>query len=125
MKMFLLFSHNLNKEQIESAKKDLGIVEFVSLGENLQKLWSFVPPQLQDLNEYSSCFKEFLKDNAKSGDFVLISGDFGLSFIMVEYAKSINLVPIYATTKREVIEKKIDDKIIKESVFSHVIFRRY
>jgi len=34
-------------------------------------------------------------------------------------------VAVYATTKRDVIEKEIDGKIVKTSVFEHVRFRRF
>jgi len=37
----------------------------------------------------------------------------------------LDLIPIYATTKREVSEKIEGDKVIKRSVFSHSGFRRY
>lgn len=123
--LFLYFSHKLTQEQIDDAKKSLGVVEFIYLPENLQKLWSNVPPELKDLNSYLAPLKDFLKQHANSGDFVLIQGDFGASYQIINFAKSLELVPIYSTTKRDAIEKLIDGKVVKVSQYKHIIFRKY
>jgi hypothetical protein len=124
MKMFLFFSHKLTSEQIEDAK-NLGINEFIELPQNLQYLWSNVPPELEKLDEYIEPFKEFLEKNAKKGDFVLIQGDFGISCKLVTFSKEKGLIPVYSTTKREAKEIEKDGKIIKTSQFKHIQFRRY
>jgi len=56
---------------------------------------------------------------------VLIQGDFGAVYHMVNFAKELGLIPIYATTKRESIELKQGNKIIKKSIFKHIKFRKY
>jgi hypothetical protein len=122
--MYLLFSHKLTPEQIEDAKKSLKIKEFIYLPKNLQKKWSNVPPELEDLSEYAKEFEEFIK-SANKGDYVLIQGDFGLVYKMVSYSKKLSLKPIYATTKRVSKEIKKDGKIIKISEFKHIRFREY
>jgi len=124
MKLFLFFSHTLTQEQINDAK-NLGIDEFISLPKDLQYLWSNVPPELEDIEEYAKPFYEFLNINARKGDYVLVQGDFGLSCRLVNYSKQKGLIPVYATTKRKVIETEKDGKIVKISEFKHVQFRRY
>ncbi len=124
-KMFLLFSHKLTEKQKEDATKVFNIDEFVYLPDNLQKLWSNVPAELENLVKYSLEFRNFLKYNAKNGDVVLIQGDFGLTCIMVEFAKKIGLTPVYSTTERIVTEKIVDGKVEKTSKFGHVRFRKY
>jgi dihydroorotase len=124
MKMFLFFSHKLTPEQIEDAKKK-GINKFVELPENLQKLWSNVPPVLENLDEYIKPFYEFLEKNAKKGDFALIQGDFGLSCKLAFFSKEKGLIPVYSTTKRKAVEINQNGKIIKTSEFIHVRFRKY
>ena len=44
---------------------------------------------------------------------------------MVTFSKNLGLIPIYATTKREVVEEKQGDKIVKKSIFKHIRFRKY
>jgi len=123
--MFLLFSHNLTSSQKEDAKKSLGVEKFVSLPENLQKHWSNIPPNLEELKEYLKPLKEFLKDNANSGDIVLIQGDFGGCYEMVDFAKENALIAVHSTTIRDVVEKTVNGKVEKFSRFEHVIFRKY
>ena len=124
MKMYLLFSHTLTEFQIQDAKTTLKIDEFIYLPKNLQKIWSEIPPEIDNLSEYLSDIKEFLK-KTKKGEYVLIQGEFGAVYHMVNFSKSLGLIPIYATTKRETIELKVNDKIIKKSVFRHIRFREY
>ena len=123
MKMYLLFSHKLTDAQIEDAKK-LGVDEFVYLPEDLQRKFSNIPPELESVKKYAKDFEKFL-ENAKSGDYVLIQGDFGLTCHLVNFAKSKGLIPVYATTKRISKDIKKDGKIIKMSEFKHIKFRRY
>ena len=123
--MFLLFSHTLTDAQKNDAKNSFEIEEFVPLPKELQKLWSNIPPQLKKLDEYLKPIKEFLKQNAKNGDYVLIQGDFGGCYEMVNYAKTLGLKAVHATTTRNVQEKTVNGKVEKFSVFEHVMFREY
>ena len=123
-KMYLLFSHTLTDNQINDAIKNLNIEEFIYLSDELQKKWSNVPPELENIKEYARDFEEFLKD-ANVNDYILIQGDFGLTCHMVQYAKKKKLVPVYATTKRVSKDLRKDGKIIKVSEFKHIKFRKY
>ena len=125
MKMFLLFSHKLTDEQIKDAKQNLGVDEFVYLPQDLQEKFSNVPPEIDDIKAYSKIFIEFLEKNANKNDYILIQGDFGVVFWVVEYCRQNNFKAVYATTKRVVKEKKVKGKVVKISEFKHVKFRRY
>ena len=125
MKMFLLFSHKLTDEQIKDAKENLGVKEFVYLPENLQERFSNIPPEIDDIKEYANIFLKFLKENASKDDYILIQGDFGVVFWVVEFCKENNLKAVYATTKRVVKEKNINGKVVKISEFKHIKFRFY
>lgn len=125
MKMFLFFSHKLTDEQIYDAKENLGISEFVYLPDDLQNKFSNVPPEINDIKAYSMEFINYLEKNAKKEDYVLIQGDFGIVFWVVEYCKNNNLKAVYSTTKRIAKEMKIKGKIIKTSEFEHIRFRFY
>jgi len=125
--MFLLFSHKLTQEQIQDAQNNLLVEEFVHLPNELQQRWTNVPPEFDNvgLQNYLEPFCEWL-DEANVGDFVLIQGDFGATYQMVECAFSKRLIPVYATTKREAVETVLPDGTVKvERLFKHCIFRRY
>jgi len=124
-RMFLLFSHKLTVSQEADAKDSLGVGEFVYLDQELQKVWSNVPPNLSDLKEYLEPIVEFLKSSLRSGDVALVQGDFGATCYMVRVIKELGGEAVYATTKRDVVEIRVGDKIEKKSVFEHVMFREY
>ncbi len=124
-KMLLFFSHKLTSAQIDDAKTNWGVEEFVYLPQEIQHLFSNVPPELESLNEYAKPLEDFLQKEAKDGDLALIQGDFGLSYILVKKAQKCGVIPVYATTKRLTIEKEVDGKRVKISQFQHIRFRRY
>ncbi len=125
-KMLLVFSHELTQEQIEDAKVALNINEFVPMPSDMQKLWQNIPPSEISIIKYIEPFHRFLKDNADSGDYALIQGDFGAVYLMVNFAFSLGFIPVYATTDRDVVEKRMPDNSVRsERVFKHRIFRRY
>ena len=124
-RMFLLFSHKLSASQEADAKKNLGVKEFVYLDEELQKVWSNVPPDMGNIKEYLEPIVDFLEDSLNGEDVVLVQGDFGATCYMARVVKELGGVAVYATTKRDVVEIRVGDKIEKRSVFEHVMFREY
>ena len=125
-KMFLLFSHQLNDAQKEQAKNEFGIEEFVTFSDELRQIWMQIDPDLSSLEELLQPVRSFLKENAKKGDYALIQGDFGAVYAMVNYAKKLKVVPVYATTKRSVTEISDENgKVVKKSIFEHRRFREY
>ena len=125
MKLFLFFSHSLTDEQTKDLYETFGDIEIVNLPEKLQFKLSNVPPEIENLGEYVRDFEKYLLDNSTSGDLVLIQGEFGIVYRLVEFSKSISLVPIYATTKRITKEIIKDGKVVKTSEFKHIRFRKY
>ena len=124
-RMFLIFSHKMTELQVLDAKKSFGIRGFVYLNEELQRVWSSVPPDMVDIKEYLEPIVKFLKESLKDGDVALVQGDFGATCYIANRVKELGGVAVYATTKREVVEIKVGDKIEKKSLFMHVMFRKY
>ncbi|MEA3315163.1 MAG: CRISPR-associated protein Csx20 [Campylobacterota bacterium] len=124
-KMILLFSHKLTEEQFNDAKESLKVEEFVYLPNDLQQLWSNIPPTLKTLDKYLDSLKKFVLANSKPDDIILIQGDFGGVYEMVNFSKKNNLIPVHSTTVRDSEEKTIDGKVTKISKFEHIIYRRY
>lgn len=125
MTLHLLFNHTLTPEQEVDAKVSLEINKFVYLPDELQQIWSNVPSNLTSLDEYLKPISNHLKANLKPNDYILIQGDFGATYMMVNLAKSLGATPLYATTKRDVAEETKDDQVIKKSIFTHGRFRVY
>ena len=125
-KMVLLFSHNLTASQKEDIHDSLKVTEVISLPPELQALWSQVPTD-RDLifADYMSGVERFLMDSLDSGDFVLIQGDFGATYYMVNFVKMQGFIPLYSVNKR-IAREFIEDGIVKKySEFKHEFFREY
>jgi hypothetical protein len=124
--MFLLFNHSLTDLQAADAKASLGVERFVALPDDLQNLWSNIPPEAPTLGDLPAPFKTWLSSLAEPGDFALIQGDFAACFLMVNYALEHQIVPVTSTTRREAAEVLgPDGTVTLTHNFKHVIFRRY
>jgi len=123
--MILLFSHQLTENQKEDAHQNWDIESFIALPEKLQKLWSNIDPDLESVSDYLDPVRTFLESTAEEGDVILIQGDFGACYNLVEHTKSSNMLPVYATTRRLIEEYTENGKSIKKSIFEHRRFRRY
>ena len=125
-RLLLCFSHTLTKEQQEAARRELGVHTWISLPPELQEKFQQVPPNLSSLREYVQPIFLWLEREGKGGDYVLIQGDYGLTFLLVQKAFALGLQPIYATTARHTRETRQPDGSLRiERVFRHVRFRHY
>lgn len=124
-KLFLIFNHKLTDEQKSSAFHTLKVDEIIYLPDDLQEIWSNIPPE-GDLTEEIKKVINWLNGNSSKGDYVLVQGDFGATFYLVDYSLKMGLIPVYATSKRTVLEEKDEHGVTKKvSIFKHVEFRRY
>lgn len=122
--VFLLFSHKLTTDQIQDLRQNWNAENIVPLPQQLQEQWSNIAPVSESVYEFSGEFKTWLRENAHNDDLVLISGDFGAVYEMVNFCKKSGFLPIYATTERQIKEiTQEDGKVLKKSVFRHVRFR--
>ena len=121
-----MLSHKLTVEQIEEVKDRFDVSSIVYLPVELQKLWSNIPPELTSINQYLHKVKGWLEERIEEKDYILIQGEFGAVYTMVQWAFEKKCVPIYATTERKYEESKgPDDHIITNRVFKHIRFRKY
>lgn len=125
-KLYLLFNHTLTPYQVRDAEIYWDITEFVVLPAALQALWSNIPPD-KDLNlvMHLKPIVDYFKKMKYMG-YVLVQGDFGGVFYLVNQLQSMGYTPLYATTKRKVVEEKLpDNTIVSKRIFKHVCFRKY
>jgi len=124
-KMLLIFSHKFTFKQKEKAIQQFGISRFLPLPSDLLVKWSNVPSDLEDLHDYLNDILKWIDLNAEKGDYACIQGDYGVTYITVNYCLSKGIIPVYFTTKRNVKWKEGGDnsKTIRE--LDHVMFRKY
>jgi len=125
-KICLLFSHTLTDAQKEDISNSLKVEKSYKLPSKLQEQWSQVPAKKGlDFMEYLLPIKEFLEETLEKGDYLLIQGEFGATYHMVEYAKSRAYIPVYSVNER-VSREYIEEGIVKKyAEFKHEFFREY
>ena len=124
--LLLLFNHSPTSLQEEDARAALGIERIVPLPEDLKPLWDAVPPELESIEGHLAPIREWAEESSRPGDYLLIQGDFGATYLMVRFAFERSLVPIYSTTRRDALEQhKPDGAVMLTHRFQHVRFRRY
>ena len=123
--MLLLFSHDLTPIQKKDAKLSYGIEAFISMPEELQRIWSNIPPMLEEIESTLLPLEAWVEMTASKDDVILIQGDFGATCLMAIFTERLGMVPLYATTIRKTKEQEQDGKVVKTSVFEHVRFRKF
>jgi hypothetical protein len=124
--LFLIFNHTFTDDQRADAVRSLGVSRTMNLPNDFKKIWRSISPDLETLHNYLEPVQEWLQHNADDKDFVLIQGDFGACYVMVNFAFRLGLIPIYSTTRREMGEEVLQDGSVKLTHrFQHRKFRRY
>lgn len=121
--LLLLFSHKLTKNQIEDAKENLNITTFIYLPDKLRKIWSSIPLESEGLD---NIFKEFISKNCTKGDYILIEGEYGMVYKMVNWSLNEGYIPIYSYSRREYIKEVLADNTVKNThYFKHIYYKVY
>jgi len=124
--LFLIFNHEITSIQESDARSSLGVERITDLPQDLKELWRQVPPDLTEISGYLAPLKTWLKSQAAKNDYVLIQGDFGACYVMVNYAFEMGAIPVYSTTTRDAIEEYNGDGSVRlVHQFKHKAFRKY
>lgn len=121
-KMFVLINHDLTQEQKSQALKVFGVEDIINIADDA---WSNISPSDENILYVLNRYKKELMLEAEAGDILLVQGDFGATYNMINFAKNIGIKTIYATTKRIVQELAIDGKLVTRREFKHEKFREY
>lgn len=124
--LFLLFNHGLTDRQVADAHRSLAVERIVEPPARIKDLWRRIPPDLPRIEAYLHPVCRWLAEAAEPGDRVLIQGDFGACWLMVDYAFKQELVPVYSTTERRAEEHRHPDgQVTLTHRFRHRRFRKY
>ena len=111
---------------IAKGHQSLGVTVIIAPPEDIQDPWSQVPAETDSLVEYLAPVLDWLGEMAAPGDFVLIQGEFGATWLAVKEAFSLGLIPVYSTTRRQAVKEHLPNGDVEvRHLFSHVRFRRY
>jgi len=121
----VIFNHNMLTFEQQESIKQLGCQNVIYLPDKFNSVWKNINPATDKIESLKE-IKDFTLKNTNLYDYVLIQGEFGATYIMVNFCFENSRIPIYATSKRESIEERLaDGSVIKKSVFKFVRFREY
>lgn len=123
---YLIFSHKLTDVQIQEIKNVLKCSNIVEMPDNLKNQWSAIPPEGELDKQIIKLFTDYLDKEAREEDYVLVSGEFGMTYAVVSHCFDKGLIPVYAASKR-INEERINSEgeVEIQKVFRHVNFRRF
>lgn len=122
-----ILSHELLNLQVDELNSTWNVENIITLPENLKSAWCNVNPNDDSEDDFNLVYKlkTFILDNTNQEDYVIVQGEWGMTFTIVNMCFELNRVPIYATTERKTKETVKDGQVHSEKVFEHIRFRKY
>lgn len=125
-KLLMLFNYTLTAEQEANALLTLRVLEVISPPQAVKDIWGQLPPDAEKLRLLLEPIREWIIQDARAGDHILIQRDFRATYLMANFAMDQGMIPLYSTTKREAAEERLDDGTLRMTHWArHVMFRRY
>ena len=125
-KLVVIFNHTLTSVQIDDARCALAIDAIILPPEEVKRAWAQIPATLEAIDDYLAGVRNWLSSTAEPGDYVLVQGDFGATYLLVRFALERGYVPLYSTTTRQANEVRLPNGEVRITHdFRHQIFRRY
>ena len=124
VKAFCLLNHELTQNQILELKNRFNVENIIYPPEELSRKWSQIPAEKELDKTIIGNVTNWLTA-ANKGDLLIVQGEFGATFMIVDYALKNDLVPLHAVTKRVAVEHRDGEVVSKQYVFEHVCFRKY
>ena len=124
MKSFCLLNHELTANQVKELTGEYGASEIVYPDSDLKKAWSQVAACREIDRGLIARVISWLSA-AGPGDALVVQGEFGATFMVVDYALKHKLLPLHAVTERIASEERNGEKVSRKYLFEHVCFRKY
>jgi len=124
MKAYCLLNHQLTENQKKELLEKYDCNEIIYPTEELSATWSQIPAIQKIDRSIINAVISWL-DAAEEGDVLIIQGEFGSTFMLVDFALKHNLIPLHAVTKRVASEQRNGEVVQRQYIFEHVCFRPY
>lgn len=126
-KVFVLLNHELTENQNKELLEEFEVSDIIYPSKNILDFWSNISCSKKlDIDTLKKNICSWLRQEAKENDYVIVQGEFGATFFVVDFCFQNYLIPIYSTSKR--IYKEVnnnDGSISRTHVFKHECFRKY
>ncbi|WP_457573892.1 CRISPR-associated protein Csx20 [Desulfolithobacter sp.] len=124
--LYLLFNHAMTPEQEREAREVLEVDSIHEPPPDIRFLWQAIPSDAATLEEVLSPVFAWLENTLHPGDYLLVQGEHGATCLVVHHAHEKGIIPIYATTRRQAEEQRLDDGSVRlVHTVRHVRFRTY
>lgn len=123
-KVYCLMNHELTDVQKNELEKNWNCKDVVYPSKELSGNWSQVSTDSVVDRGLVEKVIGWMSES-EEGDCLVVQGEMGSTFMVVDWALGRGLVPLHAVSKRESVEEKNGETVVKRNVFSHVCFRRY
>ncbi len=124
--LIVLLNHSLTQDQIIDAYYSLQIDKIVYPEDTVKRMWANVPTTGDSLEKFLTPIYEWIKKTSTDGDYLLVQGDFGATYLVVRFALLNCLIPIYSKSKRIARENILPSGEVKlHHIFLHKGFRIY
>ncbi len=123
-KVFIIMSHDLTRGQVAKLK-DMGGKEILLLPPALKELWGNIDAEGELDTQALLPVIHWIEGKARERDLVLIQGEHGATYYLVDYCFQRKLCPIYSSSKRVVQEIRDGEAVYTQRLFEHINFREY
>ena len=120
-----LLNHDLTKRQSEELVEKYSAFQIMYPPDALKKTWASIPTNNEISGSELAEFTDWIIVNSKPGDYLVVQGEFGSTFYLVEFAFAHHLIPLHSVTKRIAREMRINEVVRRTYIFEHIRFRRY
>jgi hypothetical protein len=101
-----------------------GATEIIYPPALISALWSEIPTDRELTKALFEPLAAWL-GNAVPGDTLVLQGEFSATFALADFAFQKGLIPVCSVTKRIAREVREGEKVYRNYVFEHIVFRRY
>jgi hypothetical protein len=124
--MPVVLNHQLSPEQREDARRRWGVYEFLTMPPHLAATWANIDPHGALDLDVATAIVDWVRSVAPVGSPVVVQGEAGMTFEVVNRLIVAGYVPVYATSERKVVETVLPDGSTEtRRIFEHVQFRAY
>ncbi len=123
---YILTNHKLTPAQEEELSQRYKCEQTIYPDKSMRNYWSNISPEgqfdLNKLHRITDKISKLLKEN----DVVVVQGEFGCTFYVVDFCNKMKFTPLYAASSREYTEViNPDGSVQRNHLFRHVQFREY
>ena len=125
-KAFIILNHLLTKTQESELRSEFEVERIIEMPEVFKEIWGGISAQNDLFNSGVRDIIEWLKIDSQPSDVVVVQGEWGASFLIVDFCFCNKLIPLYASSERLYEQKDLKDGRVKRThIFKHVRFKRY